>query len=68
VFGGLGVQQVKIDALQRIPTLVDVSRLQAFLSLVNYHCQFVKNFSSMAKPLTILVGNHQPWTWDCRQQ
>ena len=66
--GGLGVQEAKVDALQRIPASIDVSRLQAFLRLANYYCWFVKNFSLIAKPLTILTGKDQPWTWGPEQQ
>jgi hypothetical protein len=53
---GLGVQQAKVDALQRIPAPIDVSRLRAFLGLANYYRRFVKNFSLIVKPLTILTG------------
>jgi hypothetical protein len=35
--GGLGVQQAKVDALQKIPAPVDVPRLRAFLGLANYY-------------------------------
>lgn len=66
--GGLGVQQAKVDALQRIPAPIDVSRLRAFLGLANYYRRFVKNFSLIAKPLTILTGKDQPWTWGHEQQ
>ena len=63
--GGLGVQQAKVDALQKIPAPSDVSRLRAFLGLANYYRRFVKNFSLIAKALTILTGKDQPWTWGC---
>ena len=58
--GGLGVQQTKVDALQKIPALVDVPRLRVFLGLANYYRRFVKNFSLIAKPLTILTSKDQP--------
>ena len=66
--GGLGVQQAKVDALQKIPAPVDVPRLRAFLGLANYYRRFVKNFSLIAKPLTILTSKDQPWTWGREQQ
>jgi hypothetical protein len=55
------VQQAKVDALQKIPAPVDVPRLRAFLGLANYYRQFVKNFSLIDKPLTILTSKDQPW-------
>ena len=35
--GGLGVQQAKVDALQKLPTPVNVPRLYVFLGLANYY-------------------------------
>ena len=35
--GGLGVQQVKVDALQKISVPVDVPRFCIFLGLANYY-------------------------------
>ena len=43
-------------------------RLRAFLGLANYYRRFVKNFSLIAKPLTILTSKDQPWTWGREQQ
>ena len=65
---GLGVQQAKVDALQWIPAAIDVLRLRPFLGLANYYRRFVKNFSLIAKPLTILIGKDEPWTWGPEQQ
>ena len=56
------MQQAKILAP------VDVPRLRAFLSLVNYYHFFIKNFSLIVKPLTIFTSNDQPWTWGGEQQ
>ncbi len=62
------MQQAKVDVLQKISTPVNVPRLRVFLGLANYYRQFVKNFSLIAKPLTILTSKDQPWTWDREQQ
>jgi hypothetical protein len=59
--GDLGVQQAKVDALHKILTPSDVPRLRAFLGLANYYRRFLKNFSLIAKPLTILTGKDKPW-------
>ena len=66
--GGLGDQRAKVDALHRIPAPTDLSRLRAFLGLSNYYRRFVKNFSLIAKPLTILTGKDQSWTWGREQE
>ena len=36
--------------------------------MANYYRRFVKNFSLIAKPLTILTGKDQPWTWGREQE
>ena len=62
ILGGLDVQQAKVDALQKISAPVNMSRIHAFLGLANYYHQIIKNFSLIAKPLTILTNKGQPWT------
>ena len=47
-----------MDALQKIPTPVDVPRDCVFLGLANYCSQFIKNFGLIAKHLTILMSNN----------
>ena len=65
---GLGVQQAKVDALHKIPASNDVPRFRAFLGLANYYRRFVKNFSLIAKPLTIFTKKDQTWIWNRKQQ
>jgi hypothetical protein len=59
--GGLGVVASKVEVVMSIPKPRDVSRLRAFLGLCNYYCKFVKTFSAIAKPLTMLTRLDQPW-------
>jgi hypothetical protein len=59
--GGLGVVASKVEVVMSIPRPRDVSRLRAFLGLYNYYRKFVKTFSAIAKPLTMLTRNDQPW-------
>ena len=54
---GLGVVASKVEVVMSIPRLRDVSRLRACLGLYNYYCKFVKTFSVIAKPLTMLTRN-----------
>ena len=61
------MQQAKVDTLQKIPAPVDVPKLRVFLGLVIYYRRFVKNFSLIAKPLTILTCK-EPWTWGRKKQ
>ena len=61
--GGSGVVTSKVEVMLSIPRPKDVSRLRAFLGLCNYYRKFVKTFSAIAKPLTMLTRNDQPWMW-----
>jgi len=60
---GLGVQQAKVEAIAHIPRPTDVSRVRAFMGLMNYYRRYVKGFSAMAKPLNMLLKLDQEWQW-----
>jgi hypothetical protein len=66
--GGLGVQQTKVEAIRRIPQPIDVSRVRAFMGLANYYRRYVKGFSALARPLTMLTKGDQPWVWGEAQE
>jgi hypothetical protein len=66
--GGLGVVASKVEVVMSIPKPRDVSRLRAFLGLCNYYRKFVKTFSAIAKPLTILTRLDQLWIWGDEQE
>jgi hypothetical protein len=58
---GLGVQQIKVEAIACIPCPTDVSRVRAFVGLANYYRKYVKGFSVMAKLLNMLLKLDQEW-------
>jgi hypothetical protein len=58
--GGLGVVASKVEVVMSIPRPRDVSSLRAFLGLYNYYRKFVKTYSTIAKPLTMLTRLDQP--------
>jgi hypothetical protein len=60
---GLGMQQVKVEAIAHIPRPMDVSRVRAFMGLAKYYRRYVKGFSAMAKPLNMLLKLDQEWQW-----
>jgi hypothetical protein len=65
---GLGVVASKVEVVMSIPKPRDVSRLRAFLGLCNYYRKFVKTFSTIAKPFTMLTRLDQPWIWGDEQE
>ncbi len=60
---GLGVQQVKVEAITHVSHPMDVSRVRTFMGLANYYHMYVKGFSVMAKPLNMLLKLDQEWQW-----
>jgi hypothetical protein len=66
--GGLGVQQAKVEAITRILRPTDVSSVRAFMGLANYYRRYVKGFSTMAKPLNMLLKLDQEWQWGDEQE
>jgi hypothetical protein len=64
---GLDMIASKVEVVLSIPRPRGVSKLRAFLGLYNYYHKFVKTFSAIAKPLTILTSNNQPWIWGNEQ-
>ncbi|QRW25155.1 Retrotransposable element Tf2 protein [Rhizoctonia solani] len=55
------MDQKKIKAVTSRPQLKTVKQVQAFLGFVNYLCQFIPNFSSVAQPLHNLTKKDSPW-------
>ena len=65
---GLDVVASKFEVVMSIPRPKDVSRLWAFLEFCNYYRKFVKTFTAIAKPLTMLTRSDQPWIWGDEQE
>ena len=42
--------------------------MQKFLGLANYYHWFIKNFTSIARPLHDMVKKNQKWEWIERQE
>jgi hypothetical protein len=52
---GISVDEDKIAAIQQWPTPKNVAELRSFLGLAGYYRKFVRNFSKVALPLTLLL-------------
>ena len=55
--------QEKVAAIERAPIPKNVTELRAFLALLSYYGKFIKNMSTLVKPLTELVKKNQSWHW-----
>ena len=57
---GVATDPEKIKAVEAWPQLNNVNELQVFLVTVGYYRQYVKDFATIAKPLTILTSKGVP--------
>ena len=60
---GVGIVQVKVDAIKQWPQPICIKDIQAFLGLANYYRWFVKGFAQIALPLTNLTCKLQNFAW-----
>ncbi|QRW20584.1 Retrotransposable element Tf2 protein [Rhizoctonia solani] len=65
---GFSLDKLKIQAVQEWPVPTKVKEVQSFLGFANFLCQFVANFSHMARPLHNLVKKDTPWNWGNKEQ
>lgn len=54
----------KVQAIQDFLTPRRLSNVRSFLGLANYCRRFVKNFTLIAKPLTLLTMKNAPFEWE----
>ncbi len=62
VVDGEGIHTVdsKINSVNHFPTLHNVENVRSFLGLAGYYRAFVRNFASIASPLTRLLKKMFP--------
>ncbi|WZZ60551.1 hypothetical protein YC2023_060658 [Brassica napus] len=60
---GVAADPEKVQAIREWPRPTIVTEVRSFLGLAGYYRKFVKDFSSIAKPLTKLTGKGVPFLW-----
>ncbi|PIO55133.1 hypothetical protein TELCIR_23484, partial [Teladorsagia circumcincta] len=53
----------KVKAIRKMPTPRDVSQLRAFLGLINFYGNFVKDLHNLRAPLDALTRKDAVYTW-----
>ena len=51
-----------------LPKKTVIKKLQSFLGLAQYYRRFIKNYASIAKPLTELTRDSVKWAWTAKTQ
>lgn len=60
---GCAVDPEKIEGIQSWPAPITLKQLRSFLGLAGYYRKFVRNYASLAQPLTKLIGIDR-FKWD----
>ena len=58
---GISVDQRKVEAINKWMPPQNIAELRLFLGLASYYRKFIKDFSSIATPLTQLLYKNMPY-------
>jgi hypothetical protein len=58
----------KVSAVRDWPTPTTLWDVRAFIGFSNFYRRFIKDFSSIARPLHDLTKKDVPWKWHAEQQ
>ena len=53
----------KVKAITHWPAPTTVRSVRSFLGLANFYCRFIKDYATLAKPLTDLMQKDKAFTW-----
>lgn len=65
---GLKVDNEKIKAIEEWPTPTSISQIRSFHGLASFYRRFVKDFSTVATPLTAVIKKNRGFQWGVNQE
>jgi len=59
----------KVDGVKDWPVPTNLTKLRSFIGFINFYRRFIKDFSTIARPLHDLTKDKAKWIWDedCQQ-
>ncbi|GBG62841.1 hypothetical protein CBR_g32426 [Chara braunii] len=66
--GGLRPDSRKVTTMKEASVPTSLTQVRTFLGLASYYRRFIKGFAAIARPLTNLLRNDQPLSWDAECQ
>ena len=60
---GIRPNDLKVRAVKTFPTPTTKKELKSFLGLANFFRKFMKDYSTIAAPLTDLLKEEKQWNW-----
>ncbi|GJS84964.1 reverse transcriptase domain-containing protein [Tanacetum coccineum] len=64
---GIYVDPSKVESVNNWKTPESSTEIHSFLGLAGYYRRFIKNFSKIAKPLTLLTQKNKAYVWGDKQ-
>jgi len=64
----VAMDPVKVAGVRDWPTPENRTDVQAFIGFINFYRRFIRDFSTIARPLFNLTRSDQAWNWDAKEQ
>jgi hypothetical protein len=61
---GIEVDRAKIEVIDQLPPPMNIKGIRSFLGHASFYRRFIKDFSTIVKPLTNLLAKDAPFEFD----
>ena len=70
VLNGQGIHpcNAKVEAFQNALAPSNITKIRAYLGLLNYYYRYLRNLPSVLAPLHDLLNKGIPWSWNASHQ
>ena len=67
---GIAVDKSKVELISSLSSSTSVKDIRSFLSHAGFYKRFIRDFSSIAQPLTSLLSKDTPFVWlnECEKE